>query len=155
MIPLLLAALACTSPPDTQRRPLQGSSPSTPSPSTVPAPAPTPAPTTSPPPADLVLVEGHVLTMDSTLPVATALAVTDGSIVYVGDDLGVQAYIGATTQVTELDGLTVLPGLHDSHIHLLEAFHPAAGTCIVPTYVPLFRLVDDIAACAPDQIGTE
>ena len=48
---------------------------------------------------------------------ASAMAIDDGWFIYVGDETGVQAYKGPETLVIDLDGKTVIPGLHDSHIH--------------------------------------
>lgn len=70
-------------------------------------------------PADLVILGGDIQTMDGEGR-ASALAVRDGKIVYVGDDAGVKPQIGANTQVVDAKGMTVLPGLIDSHIHAAE-----------------------------------
>jgi predicted amidohydrolase YtcJ len=66
--------------------------------------------------ADLVLVGGDVITMDDARPHARAIAIADGTIVAVGDD--VSAWIGPATRVVELGGRTVTPGLVDAHCHL-------------------------------------
>jgi predicted amidohydrolase YtcJ len=50
-------------------------------------------------PADLVLLHGHIVTMDSTLPSAEALAVRGDRIVAVGSDGEIDAFIGDRTQV--------------------------------------------------------
>jgi len=162
-LPPAIAALcvACASPDDGARRrqPDPAASPTpTVAPTTATTPTTTPGPTTTtapPEPADTLLVGATIHTLDSASSVAEALAVRDGEIVYVGGLAGSRPYEGPDTERIDLEGRFVLPGLHDSHIHLLEAFHPAASTCVVPTYVPLFRLVDDIAACAPQQVGTD
>jgi len=70
--------------------------------------------------ADLVILEGDIQTMDAAAAHATALAVRDGKIVYVGDDAGAKPRIGPKTQVVHAEGMTVLPGLIDSHIHAAE-----------------------------------
>ena len=68
--------------------------------------------------ADLMLINGRLLTMDSHNPVVQAVAVKDGKIVAVGDTAEVEVLAGATTQVLELDGRTAMPGLTDCHVHL-------------------------------------
>lgn len=68
--------------------------------------------------ADLVFRGGTVYTADPALPTARAVAVKDGRIVYVGDDAGVQAFTGRSTRIMEIGGDMLLPGFHDSHIHL-------------------------------------
>ncbi|KPJ62535.1 hypothetical protein AMJ44_15475, partial [candidate division WOR-1 bacterium DG_54_3] len=42
----------------------------------------------------------------------------DGQFIYVGDGVGVKAYIGPLTFVFDLKGKTVIPGLHDAHVHI-------------------------------------
>lgn len=67
--------------------------------------------------ADLVLYNGHVQTMVSESEVASAIAIAGNRIVYVGDDSGIDAFVGDTTQVIDLDGKFVSPGFIDGHIH--------------------------------------
>lgn len=56
--------------------------------------------------------------MDDSNPHATALAISGDKLVYVGDDEGVRAYIGAATDVKDLKGKTVIPGLIEGHMHV-------------------------------------
>ena len=71
-------------------------------------------------PADLVLLDGRVVTVDDRFRMATALAVRDGRFVAVGSNDEVRAYIGSTTRVIEGRGRTVIPGLIDTHVHALD-----------------------------------
>ncbi|WP_380282708.1 amidohydrolase [Kitasatospora purpeofusca] len=68
-------------------------------------------------PADLVLVDGDVLTVDAGFRTAQALAVRDGVITAVGSTAAVLAHAGPATEVVNLRGRTVLPGINDSHLH--------------------------------------
>jgi predicted amidohydrolase YtcJ len=68
--------------------------------------------------AEMVLLGGAIMTMDPALPHATAVAVRQERIAYVGDDAGARAWIGPDTRVIELAGRTVTPGLVDGHAHL-------------------------------------
>jgi len=68
--------------------------------------------------ADSVWYNGNICTADDDNPSATALAVADGTLVYVGDDEGVQPYIGTDTKVIDLQGKCVLPGIIESHLHV-------------------------------------
>jgi len=72
-------------------------------------------------PADLVLINGAVLTVDAADSVAEALAVSGGRIVAVGSTAQIKMRIGPTTQVIDLAGRAVTPGLIDSHVHFSEA----------------------------------
>src|SRR3954447_5148019 len=77
--------------------------------------------------ADLVLTGGRVRTLDPERPKADAVAVAGGQILAVGDEREVLALRGPTTQVVELAGATVLPGLVDSHLHPTFGLDLAAG----------------------------
>ena len=70
--------------------------------------------------ADLILTGGKILTLaEKGYPAeASALVITDGRIIFVGDDTGALALKGPNTQVQHLAGATVIPGFHDSHCHL-------------------------------------
>lgn len=78
--------------------------------------------TSSPPPgseADWIFTGGQVVTVDEAFSLAEALAVKDGRIVAVGTAEEVEAFRGPETEVTDLAGKTLIPGLQDSHIHFL------------------------------------
>ena len=68
--------------------------------------------------ADRVYVNSNIYTVDEEFSKASAIAVKDGRFIYVGNDAGVQAYIGPLTFVSDLEGKTVIPGLHDAHLHI-------------------------------------
>ena len=51
---------------------------------------------------------------------AEAAAVADGEISSVGGNDGARALIGPNTRLTDLNGKLLLPGFHDSHVHLLD-----------------------------------
>jgi predicted amidohydrolase YtcJ len=68
--------------------------------------------------ADLVLINGRVLTMDDRNTIARAVAVRDGRIVAAGSVAEIDPLAGAAAQVIDLDGRTALPGLTDCHVHL-------------------------------------
>src|SRR5262249_45411607 len=79
--------------------------------------------------ADLILHHGKVVTVDRNFSVHQALAVKDGRILRVGTDAEVLHTRGPHTQVLDLAGKTVLPGLIDSHVHpagasMTEFDHP-------------------------------
>ncbi len=72
-----------------------------------------------PKPADLVFRNGAVYTVDAVRSWAEAVALRSGRIVYVGPDAGVAAWVGPKTRVIDLKGKMLLPGFHDSHVHLV------------------------------------
>ncbi|MEU8637237.1 amidohydrolase family protein [Amycolatopsis sp. NPDC048633] len=65
-------------------------------------------------PADLVVRGGTVLTVDAAGTVADGLALRDGRVLAVGDVAG---HIGPDTEVLDLAGRAVLPGINDAHLH--------------------------------------
>jgi len=67
--------------------------------------------------ADLVLINGRIVTVDAEDSVAEAVAVRGRRIEAVGSDEDVSIWIGELTEVIDLQGKTVLPGLIDSHMH--------------------------------------
>jgi len=71
------------------------------------------------PAADFVLTGARVYTAAGG-PLAEALAVRGGRLVYVGPAAGAQAYIGPRTRIERAGGRLVIPGLADSHIHPLD-----------------------------------
>jgi predicted amidohydrolase YtcJ len=68
--------------------------------------------------ADLVLINGNVHTPSGW---AQALAIRGGVIIAVGDEAAIGRTRGPRTDVLDLNGGTVLPGLHDMHVHPLFA----------------------------------
>ena len=70
--------------------------------------------------ADLILRNARVATLDRDRPEATALAVKNGRFVAVGDDADINAHRTARTTVIDGNGRRVIPGLNDSHIHLIR-----------------------------------
>jgi len=72
----------------------------------------------STPPADHVFRGGRVSTVDARRTRAEAVAITGGTLVYVGDDAGVRQFVGNGTRVIDLGGRMLLPGFFDSHVHL-------------------------------------
>lgn len=63
-----------------------------------------------PAPAQLVFKNAYIYTLDKSRSVATAMAIRDGHIIYMGKDHGVKKYIGPKTTVENLQGKLVLPG---------------------------------------------
>jgi len=71
--------------------------------------------------ADLILVNGRVLTMDDSLPRAEAFAVKNGRFVAVGSNGDVRNLASRDTAIVDAEGMTVTPGFIDAHSH------PASG----------------------------
>src|SRR6266581_2398968 len=74
------------------------------------------------PNADLILIHGHILTLDGTDSLAQAMAIRQGVIVKVGTDAEVLEFAGSAPgmRVIDLHGHTATPGLIDTHAHIAE-----------------------------------
>jgi predicted amidohydrolase YtcJ len=70
--------------------------------------------------ADTVFINGKILTVDNFFSIVESLAVDEERIVAIGSNADVNGLIGDTTQVIDLDGKTVIPGLVDNHIHFIR-----------------------------------
>ncbi|MBI4484093.1 MAG: amidohydrolase [Acidobacteria bacterium] len=68
--------------------------------------------------ADLIFLNGHVITLDQNNPRAEAVAIRGDRILAVTDHQKIQAYRGPATRVVDLGGKTVIPGLIDAHGHM-------------------------------------
>ncbi|MGB0388173.1 MAG: amidohydrolase [Ardenticatenaceae bacterium] len=68
--------------------------------------------------ATLVIHNAKVFTVDEGQPAASAVAVRDNQIVFVGDDEGGRGFVGEQTRVVDGEGRSLLPGFIDSHFHL-------------------------------------
>ncbi|MDH4582051.1 amidohydrolase [Pseudomonas sp. BN415] len=69
--------------------------------------------------ADLVLLNGKLYTADPSQPDAQAMAVADGKVLKVGTDAEIKALADASTQIIDLAGKRLLPGLVDTHSHAI------------------------------------
>src|SRR2546423_11546077 len=68
--------------------------------------------------ADLILNNGRITTLDRQRSEATNLAVKDGRIIGVNDAEEYQR--GSNTKIIDLKGRRVIPGLNDSHLHVIR-----------------------------------
>lgn len=70
--------------------------------------------------ADLILHRGLFTTLARAQPTASAVAIRDGRFLAVGDDKEILALAGPKTRLVDLGGRRVLPGLIDSHLHIIR-----------------------------------
>src|SRR5690606_41960062 len=70
--------------------------------------------------ADIIFHNGDLHTVDRDNPRAKAVAIKDGKFVAVGSDAEAMAFRSDATQLVDLQGRTVIPGLNDSHLHLIR-----------------------------------
>ncbi len=91
--------------------------------------------------ADIVLLQGKIITVDAQNTIAQGVAVKDGRILAVGSSEQVKRFVGPKTQVLNLGGKTVLPGFIDAHTHLegIAAFHR-----MLDVHAPPLKGIDEI-----------
>ncbi|MBK5276831.1 MAG: amidohydrolase [Desulfuromonadales bacterium] len=70
--------------------------------------------------ADSILFNGRITTLDPLAPEVSAVAIKDGQFLAVGDDRTIHTHAGPNTNKIDLKGRTVIPGLNDSHIHVIR-----------------------------------
>ena len=76
---------------------------------------------------DTLLIHGHIYTGNPQTPWASALSVSGARIEAVGTDAAILAHRGARAQVIDLHGQTVIPGIVDSHTHMLYGAYALHG----------------------------
>jgi predicted amidohydrolase YtcJ len=70
--------------------------------------------------ADFIVYRAKIATLDKTQPAAEALAIKDGLFVAVGDESAVMEWKGPHTQVVDAQDHRLIPGLNDSHLHVIR-----------------------------------
>lgn len=103
-------------------------------------------------PADLILHNGRIHTVDRDRPAASAVAIRDGEFRVVGDDAAAMAERGPATQLIDLRGRRVIPGLNDSHLHLIRGglnYNLELRWEGVPSLADALRMLKDQAARTP------
>jgi predicted amidohydrolase YtcJ len=66
---------------------------------------------------DVILVNGHVITVDRAFSIAEAVAIADARFTAVGTNAAIRKLAGPATTVIDLRGRTMIPGLADDHLH--------------------------------------
>jgi len=79
--------------------------------------------------ADTIIKNAKIYTADASDTFVQALAIKDGLIIYTGTDAGVNVHLGAGTTVKDGGGRLILPGMHDVHMHPLEASSTNGASC--------------------------
>lgn len=101
---------------------------------------------------ETILLNGKIVTLDDASTIAEALAIEGDTIVSVGTNEEVSALQGADTNVIDLDGRTVIPGLIDSHIHAIRAgltYGVELDWTAVSSLEEGLRMIQDAAHGAP------
>ena len=101
---------------------------------------------------ELILYNGKITTVDPKRPEVRAVAVTGGRFSAVGDDADVLRMRGPRTQVIDLAGRRAVPGLNDSHLHVIRGglnFNMELRWDGVPSLADALRMLKDQARRTP------
>ncbi|MDG3004927.1 amidohydrolase [Paludisphaera mucosa] len=101
---------------------------------------------------DLILHNGRIATLDAREPFAQAVAIGGGRFVAVGDDAEILKLRTPAAKVVDLQGRTAIPGLNDSHLHLIRGglnFNLELRWDGVPSLADALRMLKEQARRTP------
>ena len=104
------------------------------------------------PRADLILVNGRVLTVDANDRIAQAVAIAGNTIVAVGTTAEVEHVAAPNARRVDLRGRTVTPGLLDAHAHFSGG--GADRLYVLDLSYPNVKSIADVAAAVKTKIAT-
>ena len=103
--------------------------------------------------ADSIYVNGKIVTVDAKDSTVSAMAVKDGKILAVGSDAEIEVLAGPATQMVDLGGKTVLPGINDCHMHA-ALFGGIRPPLTVDCGYPAVKSIEDIKAAVKAKAAT-
>ncbi|MBV8384798.1 MAG: amidohydrolase [Planctomycetaceae bacterium] len=111
------------------------------------------------PPVDVIIHNGRIATQDDQRSFVQAIAIKDGKVVAVGSDQDILKlqdqphwWRGARTQIIDVKGRTVIPGLNDSHLHIIRGglnYNMELRWDGVPSLADALRMLKDQARRTP------
>ena len=106
--------------------------------------------------SEVVLYNAAVYTVNPNQPWAKAIYFRDGLIEFVGSNEEALELASEDAELIDLEGKMIMPGIHDVHMHPLEAMSPFSGTCLLDSSVEDAEdYIPELENCAPEQIATE
>ncbi|MDB5902205.1 MAG: hypothetical protein JWM26_1083 [Betaproteobacteria bacterium] len=104
-------------------------------------------------PADLLLINGKIVTVDDRFAIAQAVAIKGQRIVAVGTTADVRKAAGTNAKVIDLRGRTVIPGLIDNHAHWIRAAEHAELRFdgVTSRKLALQKLAERVKAARPGE----
>jgi len=103
--------------------------------------------------ADLIIINGKIVTVDKEFSIAQAVAIKDGKIIAVGKNEDIKELAGKNTKVLDFKGKTVLPGINDTHIHAV-AYWGTRPPLAVEIGYPVVKSISDIVKAVADKVKT-
>lgn len=103
-------------------------------------------------PADKIITNANIYTVDEDRPQAQAVAIRADTIMAVGSVEEIMAFKGETTEVIDLEGKTMTPGLIESHAHIMGMGYNQLNVDLmyVQSYEELINVVSEASEGAPD-----
>jgi len=101
--------------------------------------------------ADVILVNGKIVTVDDRFTIAQALAIKGRRIVAVGGNAEIRDRAGGNTRVIDLQGRSVIPGLIDNHAHFIrvaEKWHYEMRLDGITSRKQVVKMIEDRARVA-------
>lgn len=98
---------------------------------------------------DLILTGGRIATMDDDLPDAEAVAIKDGEVLAVGAVGAIEELAGPATIVRNVGGRRVIPGINDTHNHLMSM-----GKVLTEVQLYDARSIDDIKERVAERVAS-
>jgi len=102
----------------------------------------------------LALVNGQIYTVNSNHSIHEAVVMEGDEITFVGSTKNAQAFMNDETEVINLQGKMVLPGIHDTHLHPLEAGLDEIK-CTLESEQALNDWLVELKVCAANNIQQE
>lgn len=97
--------------------------------------------------ATLILTDGNIITVDSEFPKAESIAIKDDKIIALGSTREIEKYKGEQTEIIDLKGKTVVPGLIDAHMHF-----PELGKRVKQLYLDKTKNVEEALAIVKEEV---
>jgi predicted amidohydrolase YtcJ len=101
----------------------------------------------------IAITNAKIWTGNDSMPWAEALAVRNDSIIYVGNEAGLQPLLDKKTQFIDAQGNMVTPGFIDSHVHLLLGGYNLTSVQLrdAKTKIDFVKRIADYAATLPNN----
>jgi len=100
--------------------------------------------------ADMIIYGGNIYTVNPDQPMVSAVAISDGKILFAGDSATAMEYQGPATEIMNLEGRTMTPGFIESHAHMMGLGYAKLNLDLngVRSYQQLIDKVDSAAQVA-------
>ena len=98
--------------------------------------------------ADVVYVNGDIYTVNESQDWVHAMAIRDGKFIHVGSMEEIEPFLTPDTEVVDLEGRVVMPGINDLHVHPLDAGQKELLECGFPITQTIEEVVNTLKNCA-------